>query len=222
MVTWIKQATSERGCSQTSNSSGDTRESIPSPESVIFTALRSGSTNRGSTMTALLMRKHTPVRCNPDRVFEARGSISLATDTQQACPVLVKSPANKASAAVTVFYDGACPLCATEIGFYQRRRGAEKVAWVDARTCSKSILTPGLTRTDALRRFHVRDASGQWVSGGQAFATLWSALPTFSWFGRLFQIRGLAWLLDQFYDLFLRWRPHLQALARRRQTRKPS
>ena len=171
-------------------------------------------------MTALLMRKRTPpVRCNPDRDSAARGGLPRAADLRQAGAILAESPADRASAAVTVFYDGACPLCATEIGFYQRRRGAERVAWVDASACSDSILAPGLTRTDALRRFHVRDASGQWVSGGRAFAALWSALPTFSWLGRLFQIRGLAWLLDRFYDLFLRWRPHLQALARGRQSR---
>ena len=173
-------------------------------------------------MTALLMSKRTPVQCNPDRDSEARGDRPWAADPRQAGSILAESPAKQASAAVTVFYDGACPLCATEIGFYQRRRGAERVAWVDASAGSDSILAPGLTRTDALRRFHVRDASGQWVSGGRAFAALWSALPTFSWLGRLFQIRGLAGLLDRFYDLFLRWRPHLQALARRRQGRRRS
>ncbi len=171
-------------------------------------------------MTALLMRKRTPVSCNPDRDSEAKGDPPLGGDPRPSCSIPAEYPANTAT--VTVFYDGACPLCATEIGFYQRCRGAERVAWVDASAFSDSILAPGLTRTDALRRFHVRDASGQWVSGGRAFAALWSALPTFSWLGRLFQIRGLAGLLDRFYDLFLRWRPHLQALARRRQSRRPS
>ena len=171
-------------------------------------------------MTALLMRKRTPVRCDPDRDSEAKGDPPLGTDRQPGCSIPAEHPAS--TAAVTVFYDGACPLCATEIDFYRRRRGAERVAWVDASACSDSILAPGLTRTEALRRFHVRDASGQWVSGGRAFAALWSALPTFSWLGRLFQIRGLAWLLDRFYNLFLRWRPHLQALARRRQGRRQS
>ena len=170
-------------------------------------------------MTALLMRKRTPVRCDPERDSEAKGDPPWGTDRQPGCSIPAERPAN--TAAVTVFYDGACPLCATEIDFYRRRRGAERVAWVDASAGSDSILAPGLTRTEALRRFHVRDASGQWVSGGRAFAVLWSALPTFSWLGRLFQVRGLAWLLDRFYDLFLRGRPRLQALARGRHGRGP-
>ena len=31
---------------------------------------------------------------------------------------------------LTVFYDGACPLCDREISFYKRRRGAEGVRWI--------------------------------------------------------------------------------------------
>ena len=167
-----------------------------------------------------LMGKCLPFLCISDQDAEATGGILRAPDPRQTCSILAESPANpEASTAVTVFYDGACPLCATEIDFYQRRHGAERVAWVDASTCSDSSLAPGLTRIEALRRFHVRDASGRWVSGGRAFAVLWSALPTFSWLGRLFQMRGLAWLLDRFYDLFLRWRPHLQAFARHWQRR---
>lgn len=125
--------------------------------------------------------------------------------------------------ALTVFYDGSCPLCATEIQFYQRRRGAEQVAWIDASACSNSMLAPGLSRADALQRFHVRDAAGQLASSGRAFAVLWSALPAFSWLGRLFlQDRGLSWLLDRLYALFLRGRPHLQALAHRWQSHRGS
>ena len=116
------------------------RESISKPDSAVFTALRSGSQHRGATMTALLMRKRTPVQCNPDRDSEARGGTPWAADPRQANSILTESPAQQTSAAVTVFYDGACPLCATEIGFYQRRRGAERVAWVDASACSDSIL----------------------------------------------------------------------------------
>ncbi len=30
-----------------------------------------------------------------------------------------------------VFFDGACPLCAREIEFYQKQEGASGIAWVD-------------------------------------------------------------------------------------------
>lgn len=116
---------------------------------------------------------------------------------------------------VTVFYDGSCPLCTAEIGFYRRRRGAERLAWVDVSACPATALAPGLSRDQAMRRFHVADARGRLVSGGRAFAILWTALPAFAWLGRLFRARPLAWLIDRAYDHFLVWRPRLQALARR-------
>lgn len=120
-----------------------------------------------------------------------------------------------ADGVVTVFYDGACPLCSAEIGYYRRRRGAEHLSWVDVSACSPEAVAPGLSRQQALKRFHVRDAGGRLVSGGRAFAVLWSALPGFAWIGWLFRARPLAWAINKAYDGFLAWRPRLQALAKR-------
>lgn len=117
---------------------------------------------------------------------------------------------------VTVFYDGACPLCAAEIDFYRRRRGADQLGWVDVSGCPAETVSEGLTRHAALRRFHVRDGDGRLLSGGAAFAALWRALPRFAWLGRLVERRPFAWLVDRAYDHFLVWRPWLQTLARRR------
>jgi predicted DCC family thiol-disulfide oxidoreductase YuxK len=108
---------------------------------------------------------------------------------------------------VTVFYDGACPLCSAEISFYRRRRGADRVGWVDVSACPAENVTAGLTRDQALRRFHVQDADGRLISGGRAFAVLWTALPGYAWIGRLFRLRPLAWAIDRAYDGFLKWRP---------------
>jgi predicted DCC family thiol-disulfide oxidoreductase YuxK len=60
--------------------------------------------------------------------------------------------ADETPRAVTVFYDGACPLCSAEIGFYRRRRGADRVGWVDVSACQAENVTAGLTRDQALRR----------------------------------------------------------------------
>lgn len=117
---------------------------------------------------------------------------------------------------VTVFYDGACPLCAAEIGYYRARRGSGTVNWVDGSACEAVEVVPGLTREGALQRFHVRTATGQVISGGRAVAVLWSSLPGLRWLGRVFRGGLPARLLDWLYDRFLPWRPRLQALARRR------
>ncbi|MDJ0513631.1 MAG: DUF393 domain-containing protein [Methyloceanibacter sp.] len=113
---------------------------------------------------------------------------------------------------LTVFYDGACPLCRREIGYYRRRQGAEDISWADVSVSSDGNVATGLSRDQALARFHIMKPDGNIVSGGRAFAELWAALPGFRLLGRLFRKRPLLWLLDRAYDVFLRFRPRLQTM----------
>ena len=113
---------------------------------------------------------------------------------------------------LTVYYDGGCPICAREIGMYRTCRGAEWIAWVDVDALSGDTVAPGLSRGDALRRFHVIDGSGRAFSGGAAFAALWSALPAFSMLGRILSRRPFSIALEGTYRLFLILRPRLQYL----------
>ena len=111
----------------------------------------------------------------------------------------------------TVYYDSACPVCRREIAHYQRLRGAESIAWVDAATCDDAALGPGLDRARALTRFHVRDADGGLASGPQAFVAIWRRLPAFAWLAPLASSRPVLALLEVAYPWFLRarrrWRP---------------
>ena len=125
-----------------------------------------------------------------------------------------------------VFFDGSCPLCAAEIATYRKCRGAGDIDWVDVAEDSsggeRDRVAPGLTRNDAMRRFHMRRADGKIVSGGAAFAELWTALPAFSWAGRIGRLPGIALLLEGAYRLFLPVRPVLQKMLRRRQRDRKS
>jgi predicted DCC family thiol-disulfide oxidoreductase YuxK len=112
---------------------------------------------------------------------------------------------------LTVFYDGSCPLCRREIGFYRRCKGAQTVRWEDVSLASPSELE-GLSRAQAMARFQVRRADGSIVSGGRAFAALWLALPGFRPFG-LLAYRN-TWLLDRAYEQFLRIRPLIRSFAK--------
>jgi len=114
------------------------------------------------------------------------------------------------SDASTVFFDGKCPLCTREISFYRGQRGAEDINWVDVTKASLDNLPSGLTRKDALARFHVLTNGGELVSGGNAFSSLWLSLPAFQWAGKLFKISFLALLLERAYKIFLPCRPLLQ------------
>jgi predicted DCC family thiol-disulfide oxidoreductase YuxK len=107
---------------------------------------------------------------------------------------------------LTVYYDGACPVCSREIGFYRARRGAEAVAWVDASACPEPDLGPGLDRAGALARFHVRRPDGTLVHGAAAFLELWRRIPAFAWAGRLLGRPATRAALERAYAAFLRFR----------------
>ncbi len=124
---------------------------------------------------------------------------------------LQRTPGSAAHA-LTVFYDGACPLCRREIAFYQRRRGAAQIHWQDISRMPEGEVAPGLSRCAALTRFHVLLPDGRRLSGGPAFAAVWRVLPAFRPLGWAFGFKVTGWLADRAYDGFLRLRPRLQRL----------
>lgn len=121
---------------------------------------------------------------------------------------------------LTVFYDGACPLCAREIGVYQRQRGAGRIRWVDVHGKAEADLPAGLDREATLRRFHVSRPDGTTLSGARAFAELWAGLPGLAWAGRLAKIAPVTAFLEIGYRGFLYARPGVHRLLSWRLRRK--
>lgn len=115
--------------------------------------------------------------------------------------------------ALTVLYDGACPLCRREVGVYRGLQSRQPVQWLDV-SRPQAALPPGGTRQDYLARFHVRRADGQVLSGASAFVALWSVLPGWRWLGRFAALPGITPLMELAYRGFLRLRPRMQGLAR--------
>jgi len=105
-----------------------------------------------------------------------------------------------------VFYDGTCPVCSREIGFYQRRGGDTNIDWVDIDTAPDADFPVGLTREDALARFHFVDRTGRLHDGAAAFAQLWAEMPRFRWLGRIAQFGPILFALERVYLVFLRLR----------------
>jgi len=113
---------------------------------------------------------------------------------------------------LTVYFDGSCPLCRREIALYRRARGADMLSWVDVSVGAP--LGADLSCDAAMRRFHVREASGRLFSGGAAFARLWRALPAWRFLGWCMAWPPMSWMLELAYRAFLPIRPSLQRLAR--------
>lgn len=114
--------------------------------------------------------------------------------------------------ALTVMFDGACPLCRREVGVYQALDSLEPVAWLDVSQASLNL--PPAERARYLARFHVRDRNGQLLSGAAAFVALWQTMPGWRWLGRFGALPGITPLLESFYRGFLQVRPGLQRVVR--------
>lgn len=113
----------------------------------------------------------------------------------------------------TVYFDGGCPVCRKEIDFYRGWRGAEAFDWIDLSEFSSGEVVVGLTQEEAMRRFHIKTAAGEILSGGRAFAALWTALPATQLLGRVMSLPGIVDVLELVYLGFLKirplWRPHI-------------
>ena len=114
-------------------------------------------------------------------------------------------------AKVEVWFDGDCPLCRREIDLMRRldRRGA--IVFTDVATGQGSC---PIDRAELLARFHARE-DGRMVSGAEAFAAMWRAIPTLAPFGRLARNRRVLAVMERLYVAFLRVRPGLQRWVRR-------
>ena len=123
----------------------------------------------------------------------------------------------KSAAAVTVWFDGACPLCVREIALMRRLDRRGRIDFVEAREAQGCPVD-----TDTLlARFHAQEADGPIVSGAAAFAAMWRAIPSLRPLGLLARSRPVLWLLERLYLVFLRARPALQRLVRAA-TREPA
>lgn len=107
---------------------------------------------------------------------------------------------------LTVYYDGGCPLCRREIGFYQRQPGAEDINWVNLVAADPESLGDDLDYDAAMARFHVRRPDGRLASGALGFALMWQHLPRLRLPGRIAALPGIVHVLELGYRLVLRVR----------------
>lgn len=111
---------------------------------------------------------------------------------------------------VTLWYDGACPLCAREIALLRRLDWRRRVDFVDLTAANAAC---PIDPTLMLARIHAAE-NGRMVSGAAAFAAVWRALPLLKPLGLAAKWPPLLQLLEKAYVRFLRVRPRLQRLLR--------
>lgn len=113
-----------------------------------------------------------------------------------------------------VIYNADCPICSAEIASYRAyadRRGLA-IRFHPIDSALRADL--GLSPDQAARRLHAR-IGGQVLSGVDAFAALWSAMPRLAWAGWLVRRPFLRPIARFAYDRIAA--PLLYALHKRRQ-----
>jgi predicted DCC family thiol-disulfide oxidoreductase YuxK len=111
----------------------------------------------------------------------------------------------------TVYFDGSCPLCQAEIGYYRGKDQAGALCFVDVSKIDAA--TPeGMTRQRAMERFHLRTSDGRVVSGAAALVEIWSRLPNWRWAARAASLPGALPALELGYRMFLPVRPFISRL----------
>ena len=114
------------------------------------------------------------------------------------------------TANLTVWFDGACPLCTREIKLMRRLDRDQRINFVDVGDPATAC---PIDRGTLLARFHASE-NGQMLSGAAAFAAMWRAIPLLRPLGLVARNPLVLRLLEATYLYFLRKRPLLQRFFR--------
>ena len=114
----------------------------------------------------------------------------------------------------TVYFDGSCPLCRAEIGYYRRKDQYRALCFIDISETS-AVPPEGITQERAMKRFHVRASSGRVLSGAAAFVEVWTGLSRWRWVARTASLPGALIALELGYRLFLPVRPFISRFFER-------
>lgn len=109
--------------------------------------------------------------------------------------------------ALTVWYDGSCPLCRREIALMQRLDWRCRVDFIDLSRAAPEACP--IDPADLLARLHADDGQ-RLYDGAAAFAAMWRELPLLWPLGQLARWPFALALLERGYVRFLRWRPRLR------------
>lgn len=84
---------------------------------------------------------------------------------------------------LTIYYDGACPLCSREIAFLRRRdRGRGRLRFVDIAAADFDATPLGVAQTELMAQIHGQLADARWLVGMAVLRRAYTAV-------------GLGWLL---------------------------
>lgn len=107
---------------------------------------------------------------------------------------------------ITVFYDGACGLCAKEINHYEKIAPRGVFEWVDITRDMTAFEGLGYTQEDGLRALHALDENGGMHKGVDAFIVIWAQLSRWRLLALFVSLPGIHFMAAFLYKHFANWR----------------
>jgi len=77
---------------------------------------------------------------------------------------------------LTVFFDGACPICAREIALMKRLDRRQRLAYCDFSRPDYDTASIGFAPSELGRVIHARWADGSVITGVDVFRAMWEAV----------------------------------------------
>lgn len=104
---------------------------------------------------------------------------------------------------LTVFYDGACPICAREMALMKRLDRTERLSLLDFSSTGFDAAPTGLTIADLSAVIHAQWADGTVMTGVDVFRAIWDAVGL-GFLSRLSRLPLVAPLMVSAYGWFAR------------------
>jgi len=121
--------------------------------------------------------------------------------------------------ALTVFYNGACPVCRKHVARFQRISAGHPrlIAWADSYVAPWALRRWHVDPAEAVVRLYAVTYDGRLLSGAAAFARLWRELPGYRALGFIVGLPGIRQTADGLYSVI-----YVRDLRRRMATKGKS
>jgi len=113
---------------------------------------------------------------------------------------------------LSVFYDGSCSVCATEMEAYMGKEHGGRLQFVDISPPSFDPIPYGITLDEFMYQMHAIDRVGRVYRGVEAFWAIWQAFPAstlYGFLGAFVMLPGVNLLSRLGYQGFARIRKYL-------------
>ena len=107
---------------------------------------------------------------------------------------------------ITVFYDGACGLCAKEINYYRRIAPEGVFDWQDITQSAEGLEAEGISLAQGLKLLHVKDSDGVLHIGVDAFILIWKQLQYWRLLAGFVSLPVIRQIAGALYRSFAYWR----------------